>query len=150
MIDKPNEFEHGLMLGMLMMPKNNKSGDIDINNAAIENTLSDGSKIKTWAEKTVDNYTESSDLYREAYSLFQERTYPDGTIEKVTVASNFTNKYNGVVTTLILKGEWVGWELCSYNNLTEYNRWYWYIYTLRTNTITRYRSKVDLHWNIPI
>lgn len=147
---RPNEFEHGLMLGMMLINGKKKSSD-GITDVAFTHTLEDGSTIKTWVEKTYDQYSSYYGLYNEAYGLFQEKTSPDGTVEKVTINNDFTTRSVPGYTLYLTKEQWIGWELCNYNNLTEYNAIYYYLYSLRYNTVQRYLYNVfNFKWKIPV
>lgn len=149
-IIQPNEFEHGLMLGMMLINGKKKSSD-GITDVAFTHTSEDGSIIKTWVEKTYDQYNSYYGAYYEAYGIFQERTSPDGTVEKVTIKNDFTTRRSGGYTFYLTKEQWIGWELCNYNNLTEYNAIYYYLYGLKYNTISRYLyNGFNFKWQIPI
>lgn len=127
MIDKPNEFEHGLMLGYLLLPNR----DVTPSQTEDERTLDDGTILKTWVEMT-KAYDDSSGNHYEQYTLYQTKTYPDGTVEKQSV-DNFTHRNNYDIE----KGNYVKWELGEPNDAGIISYFYYYEYNVAYNRIER-------------
>ena len=134
MIDKPNEFEHGLMLGYLLLPDRSGSTPTPTED---ERTLDDGTILKTWVEMT-KAYDDSSGTHYEQYTLYQTKTYTDGTVEQQTV-DNFTGD--------LLKGRWYNWELKDPDDAGVISGFWWYEYNDIYNKIYR-KSGGNLPWSI--
>ena len=138
MIDKPNTFEHGLMLGYLLLP--NRSGSTPTPTED-ERTLDDGTVLKTWVEMT-KAYDDSGGRHYEQYTLYQTKTHTDGTVEKQSV-DNFTrfNNYD------IYKGNYVKWELAEPDDAGVISKFYYYEYNEAHNRIER-KQGGTLPWSI--
>lgn len=134
MIDKPNAFEHGLMLGYLLLPENGGSTPAQTED---ERTLDDGTILKTWVEMT-NAFDNSSGVHYEQYTLHQTKTYTDGTTEEKTL-DNFTGD--------LLKGRWYNWELKDPDDAGVISEFWWYEYNEVYNKIYR-RSGGLLPWSI--
>ena len=138
---KANEFEHGLMLGYLLLP--NKK--ITPPQTEDERVLDDGTILKTWIEITKEpTLNANKTAYEMAWGLFQSKTYTDGTVEKVTIDEDFTT-FN--INAYIDKDELYNWELGDPDENGVITNSYWYRYTLSDNTIRKY-SAGFLHWSI--
>ena len=137
MTDKPNEFEHGLMLGYLLLPDRS----IIPEQTEDERTLDDGTILKTWVEMT-KAYDDSSGNHFEQYTLFQTKTYTDGTVEKQSV-ENFTRRNNYD----IYKGNYVKWELAEPDDAGVISKFYYYEYNEAYNQIER-KQGGTLPWSI--
>lgn len=141
---KANEFEHGLMLGYMLLPDRAKKSGFP-KDGTNELTLPDGSVLKTWVEKTYDNVVNGE--YVEAYGIFQTLTYEDGTVEKWSI-NDFTTIYPYGDTIMLDKGTWLGWELAEpVSGII--SSWYYYIYNTGTNKIEK-RKHEGLQWGIPV
>lgn len=141
---KANEFEHGLMLGYMLLPDRAKKSGFP-KDGTNELTLPDGSVLKTWVEKTYDNVVNSE--YVEAYGIFQKLTYADGTVEEWNI-EDFTTEYRYTGAVMISKGTWLGWELAEpVSGII--GSWYYYIYNTRTNKIEKNKHS-GLQWGIPV
>ena len=138
MIDKPNTFEHGLMLGYLLLPDRSGSTPTPTED---ERTLDDGTILKTWAEMT-KAYDNSGGKHYEQYTLYQTKTHTDGTVEKQSV-DNFTrfNNYD------IEKGNYVKWELAEPDDAGVISKFYYYEYNEAYNRIERKQGSI-LPWSI--
>ena len=134
---KPNEFEHGLMLGYLLLPDRK----ITPPQTEDERVLDDGSVLKTWAEMT-KAYDDANGNHYEQYTLFQTKTFPDGTVEKQSV-ENFTRGYYAD----ILKGNYVKWELGEPDDAGVISKFYFYEYNVAYNRIER-KQGGTLPWSI--
>lgn len=137
MNDKPNKFEHGLMLGYLLLPDKK----ITSPQTEDERTLDDGTVLKTWVEMT-KAYDDSGGNHFEQYTLFQTKTHTDGTVEKQSV-ENFTyrNSYD------IYKGNFVKWELGEPDDAGVISKFYYYEYNEAYNQIERKQGGA-LPWSI--
>ena len=145
MNDKPNEFEHGLMLGYLLI-KGKQTSEYP-KDGTDERTTSDG-VLKTWVEKTYDKYSDYYGRYEEEYGIFQTLTHSDGTVEEWSI-DDFTSTYPYGGKSRITKGKWLGWELAEPVNGIISN-WYYYLYNTTTNKIEKRLSTYDLHWGITV
>lgn len=147
--NKANEFEHGLMLGMMLMPV---AGSMPhTTKTSDERTLSDGSVLKTWIEVTKEpTVNANKDAYQMAWGLFQQKTYTDGTIEKVTVAEDFTTIHGYGNTAYVDKDELYNWELGEPDSDGLIRNTYWYRYLVNANTITKTNVGYLLHWAIEV
>lgn len=139
-VDKPNEFEHGLMLGYLLIKGKQKN---PWTNTPDERDFPDGSHLKTWVEKTYDEYINNE--YRENYTLFQQMTYSDGTAE-IRSVDNFCSV--GWDMNYVPKGEFVTWKFSEAQNgyITAFN---WFRYVPTTNEI-HLMNGIFLPWKIPV
>lgn len=134
---KANEFEHGLMLGYLLLP-NRK---ITPPQTEDERTLDDGSVLKTWVEMT-KAYDDANGDHFEQYTLYQTKTHTDGTVEKQSV-ENFTRGFYAD----ILKGNYVKWELAEPDDAGVISKFYYYEYNVAYNRIER-KQRGPLPWSI--
>ena len=140
---KANEFEHGLMLGYMLLPK--KGSQSHTTKTSDERKLSDGTILKTWIEVTKEpTLNTNKTAYEMAWGLFQSKTYTDGTVEKVTISEDFTTIN---ITAYIDKDELYNWELGEADENGVITDSYWYRYTLSDNTIRKYLAGF-LHWSI--
>lgn len=145
--NKANEFEHGLMLGMMLVPA--KGSAPHTTKTSDERTLSDGTILKTWIEVTKEpTVNANKDAYEMAWGLFQQKTYTDGTIEKVTVVSDFTTIHGYGNTAYIDKDVMYNWELDEPNSSGIIQSSSWYKYNFGANTITKTSVGTYLHWSI--
>ena len=133
---KANEFEHGLMLGYLLLP-NRK---ITPPQTEDERTLDDGTVLKTWVEMT--KAYDSGGNHYEQYTLFQTKTHPDGNVEKQSV-ENFAWRNNADIK----KGNYVKWELGEPDDAGVISIFYYYEYNEAYNRIERKQGGV-LPWSI--
>ena len=134
---KANEFEHGLMLGYLLLPDRSVTPE----QTEDERTLDDGSILKTWVEMT-KAYDDSGGNHYEQYTLFQTKTFPDGTVEKKSI-DNFTRRYPYDIK----KGNYVKWELAEPDDAGVISKFYYYEYNEAYNRIER-KQGGTLPWSI--
>ena len=146
---KPNEFERGVLSGMLL--KCGKSDEPEptkpegaVGEWSVEYLFKGGPKLETWV--TDDGTKEyNGSLYEQVY-LHQRKTYSDGVVDE----------WKGQLSTVSGKGIPLnqGWEFVfdepindsTYNGVIRTGKFrYW----LKTKPETVYKRNVNFKWGIP-
>ena len=87
-------------------------------------------------------YDDASGDHREQYTLYQTKTFPDGTVEKQSV-ENFTRGPYADIE----KGNYVKWELAEPDDAGVISIFYYYEYNAAYNRIER-KQGGTLPWSI--